>query len=143
MFESGDKQAPVADFSFHHVGVSVLDLAASVAWYESVLGFEFSRTINIPALAARVTVLKRGTMHVELFEVEGSKAPAEDRSDPHGDLLTHGTKHVGFVVADVPAFAEQLRQRGADVISVNHFKFGCNTFVRDNSGNILEFVQAR
>jgi methylmalonyl-CoA/ethylmalonyl-CoA epimerase len=132
----------LTDFAFHHVGVSVPDLEASIAWYKRVLGFEILRRIQIDAIPAKVAILHRGTMHVELFEVDGAAAPSGDRADVHADLHTYGNKHVAFVVRDVHAFAEQLRQRGADIISVNDFKFGSNAFIRDNSGNIIEFVQA-
>ena len=135
-------QGELTDFAFHHVGVSVPDLEASIAWYRSILGFEVLRRIQIDAIPARVAILQRGAMHVELFEVDGATAPSGDRSEPHADLHTYGNKHVAFVVRDVHAFAEALRQRGADIISVNDFKFGSNAFIRDNSGNIIEFVQA-
>ena len=137
------QEASVNHFRFHHLGISVPDLDAAVRWYSDVLGFAFARAIDIPALAARVAVLEREGMHIELFQVDGARAPAENRSDPHGDLTVYGNKHVGFVVDNVPAFAEGLRQRGADVISVNQFRFGCNCFVRDVAGNVLEFVQTR
>ncbi len=132
----------LTDFAFHHVGVSVPDLEASIAWYKRVLGFEVLRRIQIDAIPAKVAILHRGTMHVELFEVDGAVTPSGDRTDVHADLHTYGNKHVAFVVQEVHAFAEELRQRGADVVSVNDFKFGSNAFIRDNSGNIIEFVQA-
>jgi methylmalonyl-CoA/ethylmalonyl-CoA epimerase len=131
------------DFSFHHIGISVPRLVDSIQWYTNVLGFELARTLDIPSLTAKVAVLKKGSMHVELFEVAGAEAPAGDRSDPHGDLHTFGNKHVGFTVPDVRRLVAVLRQRGADIISVNDFKFGTNAFIRDNAGNVIEFVQAR
>jgi methylmalonyl-CoA/ethylmalonyl-CoA epimerase len=130
------------DFAFHHVGVSVPDLEVSIAWYLRVLGFEVQRRIQIDAIPAKVAILERGAMHVELFQVEGAAPSTEDRSDVHGDLHTYGNKHVAFVVRDVHALADELRQRGADIISVNDFPHGSNAFIHDNSGNIIEFVQA-
>jgi catechol 2,3-dioxygenase-like lactoylglutathione lyase family enzyme len=135
-------QSELSEFAFHHVGVSVPDLEASTAWYKRVLGFDVLRRILIDSIPAKVVFLRRGTMHVELFEVSGAKAPSGDRSEPDSDLRTHGNKHVAFVVRDVHAFAEELRQRGADIVSVNDFPFGSNAFVRDNSGNLIEFVQS-
>jgi methylmalonyl-CoA/ethylmalonyl-CoA epimerase len=137
-------QSELTDFAFHHVGVSVPDLEASIAWYKRVLGFEVLGMIQIDSIPAKVAFLNRGSMHVELFEVRGAVAPSENRSEVDGDLRTYGNKHVAFAVRDVHAFAEELRQRGADVISVNDFKFGlfsANAFIRDNSGNIIEFMQ--
>jgi len=133
----------LSEFAFHHVGVSVPDLEASTAWYRSVLGFEELRRFQIDSIPAKVVMLCRGAMHVELFEVPGGEAPSGDRSEPDSDLRTYGNKHVAFAVRDVHAFAEELRQRGADIVSVNDFPFGSNAFVRDNSGNIIEFVQSK
>ena len=135
-------QSELSEFAFHHVGVSVPDLNASTAWYKQVLGFEVLHRIQIDSIPAKVVFLRRGTMHVELFEVEGAQPPSGDRTEPDKDLHTYGNKHVAFSVRDVHAFAEELRGRGADIVSVNDFPFGSNAFVRDNSGNIIEFVQS-
>jgi len=138
-------QTGLMDFTFHHVGISVPDIDASIAWYGRMLGFEVLGRLQIDAIPAKVAFLRKDSMHVELFQVEGAAPPSEDRSDVNGDLHTFGNKHVAFVVRDVHAFADELRKRGADVVSVNDFKFGLfssNAFVRDNSGNIIEFMQA-
>jgi len=36
-----------ADLKFHHSGVSVPNLAASIAWYRDMLGFEVDQTMRI------------------------------------------------------------------------------------------------
>lgn len=130
-------------FWFHHGGVSVPDLDAAIDWYGRVLGFEIERRVPIPSVPCEMAMLRNGALRMELFEVPGAKPPAEDRSTPDADLQSWGNKHVSFAVADVPAFAEALRARGADIVWIKVFPFGSNIFIRDMAGNLIEFVQSR
>lgn len=86
--------------------------------------------------------LKNGPLRIELFEAAGARPLPAERREPNVDLRTHGNKHVSFVVENVREFAEVLRQRGADIVWVREFEFGANIFIRDNAGNLIEFVQA-
>ena len=130
------------EFWHHHVGVSVPDLEASIEWYGRVLGFELVRRQRIETIPAEIAVLKHGAMHIELFQARRKPLPPE-RREPDSDVRTHGNKHVAFGVTDVDAFAEELRQRGADVVWVKHFEHGgANIFIRDNAGNLIEFLNA-
>ena len=51
-------------------------------------------------------------------------------------------KHVAYAVADIRALMEQLKAKGVDVVwdIVEHDGTLC-AFVRDNSGNMVEFVE--
>jgi methylmalonyl-CoA/ethylmalonyl-CoA epimerase len=131
------------DFWHHHVGVSVPDLEASVDWYRRVLGFVPVRRLRIESIPADVAILKHGAMHIELFQAAGAKPLPAERREPDSDVRTHGNKHIAFAVADVEPFAAELRRRGADVVWVKHFEHGgANIFIRDNAGNLIEFLQA-
>lgn len=131
------------EFWYHHVGVSVPDLEASIAWYERVLGFKVIRRLPIPSIPAQIAVLKHGAMHVELFQAQNATPLPPERREPDSDARTHGNKHICFAVADVPAFAEELRRRDADIVWVKQFpNGGANIFIRDNAGNLIEFMQA-
>ncbi len=129
------------EFWHHHAGVSVPDLDASIEWYRDVLGFEVEKRFTIPTIPAEVAMLKSGPLHIELFHVPGAKPLPEDRRTPDTDVHTHGNKHVSFAVEDVRPFAEELRRRGADIVWVREMAHGSNIFIRDNSGNLIEFVQ--
>ena len=129
------------DFHFHHGGVSVPDLDASIDWYRRVLGFEVETRFAIPPIPAEVAMIRRGDLRMELFAVPGAASLPDDRRVPDLDLKTHGNKHVAFAVADADTTAEDLRARGADIVFVGHFPWGSNVFVRDNTGNLIEFVQ--
>ena len=129
------------EIKHHHGGLSVPDIEASIRWWKAVLDFDVERRFDIPAIPAKVAMLRRGELRMELFEVTGAKPLPDERRRANTDLKTHGNKHVAFAVRDVDSVAEQLRQRGADIEFVGHFPHGDNIFIRDNAGNLVEFVQ--
>ena len=130
------------ELKHHHGGISVPDLEASIEWFVRVLEFEVENRFEIPPIPAKVAMLRRGELRVELFEVPGAQSLPAERRQPNTDLRTHGNKHLAFAVKDADATAEVLRARGADIVFVGHFEFGSNVFIRDNAGNLIEFVQA-
>jgi len=129
------------EFWHDHAGISVPNLDESIAWYEGILGFTVERRSYIESIPAEVAILINGSLRLELFEVPGAKAPSEVRNLPNEDLKTYGNKHVSFAVEDVFVLAEELKARGADIVWVKKFPFGSNLFMRDNAGNLIEFVQ--
>ena len=130
------------EFWHHHGGVSVPDLEAAIAWWEAVLGFQLERRRLLQPSQCKMAMVRNGDLRIELFEAPEGRAPREDRSLPDADLQTWGNKHIAFAVADVPAFAKALEARGADIVWVKTFEVGANIFIRDNAGNLVEFVQA-
>jgi len=128
-------------FWHHHVGVSVPELDAAIGWYCKVLGFELQRRFPIEAIPAQVAILRNGPLHVELFEVPQAAAASPERGIPDRDVHTHGNKHVAFTVENLTELVEELRRRGADIVWHRQFEFGANAFIRDNSGNLIEFIQ--
>jgi methylmalonyl-CoA/ethylmalonyl-CoA epimerase len=130
------------EFWHHHGGVSVPDLDAAIVWWRTVLGFEVAERFPIPAIPADVAMLVNGPLHIELFQVAGAKPLPDERRQPDSDVYTHGNKHVSFAVDNVREFAAELRRRGADIVWVKEMKHGSNIFIRDNAGNLIEFVQS-
>ena len=130
------------EFWHHHGGISVPDLDAAIAWWRDVLDFEVERRFPIPSIPAQVVILKNGPLHIELFQVEGAKSLPDERRQPDTDVYTHGNKHVSFAVESVREFAEQLKVRGADIVWVKQMAQGANIFIRDNAGNLVEFVES-
>ena len=128
------------DLKHHHGGVSVPDLEASIRWYAEVLDFEVEQRFEIPAIPAKVAMLRRGDLRLELFEVAGAQPLPEERRHPNLDLRTHGNKHLAFAIKDLDSTERELKNRGADIVWVRRFEFGANIFVRDNSGNLIELV---
>ncbi len=131
----------MADFTFHHGGVSVPNLDEAIAWYGDVLGFEVEKRFYIEAARSHTAMVRKGPLRFELFEVEGAAPMPEDRRHPPRDLQTHGNKHVAFRVDDLEAFLAEMEKKGADVAFVVREAFGKGCFIRDCAGNLIEFVE--
>jgi methylmalonyl-CoA/ethylmalonyl-CoA epimerase len=129
------------EFWYDHAGLSVPDLQASIAWYELTLGFRLERTNTVESIPATIAILRNGNLKIELFELPDAVPASPDRGIPNQDLRTHGHKHISFAVADVQALSEELARRGTDIVWVKKFPFGTNMFIRDNAGNLIEFVE--
>jgi catechol 2,3-dioxygenase-like lactoylglutathione lyase family enzyme len=130
----------MADFTFHHGGVSVPDLDEAIDWYGRVLGFELEKRFYIDAAKSHTAVVKKGPLRFEIFQVEGAAPLPEDRRHPPSDLKTHGNKHVAFRIDDLDAFLAEMETKGADIAFVVQEEFGSGCFIRDCAGNLIEFV---
>jgi len=128
-------------FSFHHGGISVPDLDASIGWYRDMLGFELEKREFVPTIPADIAFIRNGDLRFELFQLADAAPLPADRREPDRDLRTHGNKHVAFVVADPIAFAELLAERGVDVVWARRMPHGAAAFIRDNAGNLIEFLE--
>lgn len=128
------------ELKHHHGGISVPDLEASIRWFGEVLDFRVEERFDIPAIPAKVAMLRRGELRVELFEVPGAKPLPEERRHPNLDVRTHGNKHLAFAINDLDGTERELRRRGAEIVFVGRFEFGSNIFLRDNVGNLIELV---
>jgi catechol 2,3-dioxygenase-like lactoylglutathione lyase family enzyme len=131
----------MADFTFHHGGVSVPSLDDAIAWYDRVLGFEVEKRFRIEPAKANVAMISKGPLRFELFEVEGAAPLPEDRRMPIPDLKTHGNKHVAFCVDDLEAFLAEMDGKDVDIAFVVREGFGSGCFIRDCAGNLIEFVE--
>lgn len=124
-----------------HIGVSVPDIDASLAWYSRMFGFEVEMQAFIDIIPAHVAFLRRGDFRIELFQVEGAAPLPADRREPNLDVRTHGNKHICYAVSDVPATVAGLRAKGADVVFEKVVQGTPMAFIRDNAGNLIELLQ--
>jgi methylmalonyl-CoA/ethylmalonyl-CoA epimerase len=129
------------ELQHHHAAMSVPNLDDAIAWYERMLGFKLERRFHIAQIPAQVAILRRGLLRIELFEVPDAKPLPEDRRHPDRDNRTHGNKHAAFTVRNADEVLEWLRAQGADIAFVVKAAHGTGFFVRDNAGNIIEFVE--
>lgn len=129
------------DLKHHHGAISVPDLEASIRWFAEVLDFEVEKRFEIAAIPAKVAMLRRGDLRVELFEVAGATPLPEERRHANTDLKAHGNKHLAFAIRKVDEVAAELQKRGADIEFVGRFEFGSSIFIRDNAGNLIELVE--
>lgn len=131
----------MAEFSFHHGGVSVPSLDEAIDWYGRVLGFEVEKRFYIAPARAHTAMVRKGPLRFELFEVEGAAPLPEERRFPPSDLKTHGNKHVAFRVEDLEEFLAEMEGKAVDVAFVVREAFGKGCFIRDCAGNLIEFVE--
>ncbi|MBC2664908.1 VOC family protein [Novosphingobium flavum] len=131
----------MAEFAFHHCGVSVPSLDAAIEWYGRVLGFAVEKRFHIAAAGAEAAMVRKGQLRFEIFEVKGAAPLPDDRRHPPADLKTHGNKHVAFRVEDLEEFLAEMEAKGADVAFVVREAFGKGCFLRDCAGNLIEFVE--
>lgn len=134
---------PDFDITPHHIGISVPDLDASIAWYQEMLGFGVMRRSTPGSeTATRTALLRRGNAFIELFQIYGAAPLPEYRSDPSADLRVHGTKHFAYQVADARRAADILAAKGAEIaMGPVENERAIFVFIRDNSGNTFELIQ--
>lgn len=125
----------------HHLGISVPDLDAALAWYERMLGFSPEQRLHIASIPADIAFVRRGSFRIEIFQVAGAAPLPEDRRVPNLDLKTHGNKHLCLEVPDVPAAVAALRAAGADIALELTVQGNPTAFVRDCAGNLIELLE--
>jgi catechol 2,3-dioxygenase-like lactoylglutathione lyase family enzyme len=95
----------VADFTFHHGGVSVPDIDEAIDWYASVLGFELEKTFYIAPARTKAAMIRKGPLRIELFEPEEAVPLPEDRRHPpprHFDAWQQTYRFSGCMSRRVP-----------------------------------------
>jgi catechol 2,3-dioxygenase-like lactoylglutathione lyase family enzyme len=132
--------ATCPDFAFDHAAISVPDLDESIAWFERMLGFAVLRRFRLEAGNAKCAMLGRGNLKIELLEPEVAVPLPPERREPNSDLRLLGNKHVAFRCDDLDAMIAWFESRNADIALHVEASFGRAIFVRDNSGNLIEFV---
>ena len=126
----------------HHVGISVADLDAAVAWYSDMLGFRLEGHGFIETAGVKLAVVKQGDFRLELFQAPGSVPVPEARRYPDPDLFFQGTKHMALGVDDLEAVLGRLKQKGVEVV-LDLLEIGGTrvAYIRDNSGILVELVE--
>jgi catechol 2,3-dioxygenase-like lactoylglutathione lyase family enzyme len=140
----------------HHTCYTVSDLDRSVAFYRDLLGCEviaeqekeggyLAAIVGYPDAHVRMAHLRvPGGEHViELFEY---LAPAGTRADVEPPNV--GASHLCFLVDNLPALYEQLREKGVDSfvstpveVDTGVNKGGYALYLRDPDGISVELFQ--
>lgn len=122
----------------HHVAINVPDIVASIAWYSDVLGFTVTKRNFIPTTTSQNALLTNGEFNIELFQHEKIIPGPQGESDQPPGTETLGFRQMAFEVDDIRALTETLKKKGANITSER--PDGTVLFIRDNSGNVLEFI---
>ena len=121
----------------HHVAINVPDIDAAIAWYGDVLGFEVEKRDFIKGFRGRNALIKQGDFRIELFQNEKIVPRTEEQVSAPGTVML-GFRQLAFTVEDRQKFTEMLERKGVDITMRR--PDGTATFIRDNSGNVLEFM---
>jgi metallo-beta-lactamase class B len=135
--------APGFDIAWNHVALSVPNIAESIAWYEKMLGFKgVVRGQPNPNARQQVADLRRGDITIELFQLADAAPLPESRKNPTEDFRTHGVKHFGFEVKNLPAVLAELKAKGVTVaFEMRDTPSEAFAFISDNAGNAIELIE--
>jgi metallo-beta-lactamase class B len=129
------------DIAWDHVALSVPNIAESIAWYEQMLGFTEVRRGGQPT-GQQTAAIRRGTITIELFQLANAAPLPESRRNPSEDFRTHGVKHFGFEVTNLPAVLAELKAKGVKTAFDMRDNPGTAfAFISDNAGNAIELIE--
>jgi catechol 2,3-dioxygenase-like lactoylglutathione lyase family enzyme len=120
----------------HHVAINVRDIDAAIAWYTDTLGFAVERRNFIRGFRGQNALLKQGDFRIELFQNEKIIPRPEEQNPPPGTEML-GFRQLAFSVDDLHKFTEILERKNVDITMKR--PDGTVLFIRDNSGNVIEF----
>ena len=130
------------DIEWNHVALSVPNIAESIAWYEKMLGFKGTVRPGQPGARQQVADLRRGNITIELFQVTDAAPLPESRKNPSEDFRTHGVKHFGFEVRNLPAVLAELKAKGVKMaFEMRDTPTESFAFISDNAGNAIELIE--
>jgi metallo-beta-lactamase class B len=129
------------DIAWDHVALSVPNIGESIAWYEKMLGFKEVRRGGQSA-SQQTAAIRRGNITIELLQLPNAAPLPESRRNPSEDFRTHGVKHFGFEVKNLPAVLAELKAKGVKMA----FEMRDNprtafAFISDNAGNAIELIE--
>ena len=134
----------MTDVRLHHGALSVSDLARSIQFYESVLGFAVDTRVVVQGGELEIAHLQKGQGFLELFCHHGVAPLPEHAADHERDVAVVGTKHVAFSTADPEAVHAELQRRGIEgltpIFEGPHYRY---FFFRDPDGIVLEMVSRK
>jgi metallo-beta-lactamase class B len=130
------------DIEWNHAALSVPNIAESIAWYEKMLGFKGTVRPGQPGARQQVADLRRGNITIELFQLADAAPLPESRKSPSEDFRTHGVKHFGFEVKNLPAVLAELKAKGVKMaFDLRITPTEDFAFISDNSGNAIELIE--
>jgi metallo-beta-lactamase class B len=130
------------DVAWDHVALSVPNIAETIAWYEKMLGFKGTVRGGQPGARQQVADLRRGNITIELFQLPDAAPLPDSRRNPSEDFRTHGVKHFGFEVKNLPAVLAELKAKGVKMaFEMRDTPTTAFAFISDNAGNAIELIE--
>jgi catechol 2,3-dioxygenase-like lactoylglutathione lyase family enzyme len=130
---------------FHHISLSVADLAALRRWYQDVLGFtDVIEEFEVAEPPVRTAVLQAASgTRIELIE-RADSARTEVFGDPMDTLRGQGYGHWALQVDDLDAAFSWLISSGAEAVwpPAAAVQPGARfAYVKDPEANLIELIQ--
>jgi len=105
-------------------------------------GFKGTVRPGQPGARQQVADLRRGNITIELFQVADAAPLPESRKNPSEDFRTHGVKHFGFEVKNLPGVLAELKAKGVKMAFEMRDNPGTAfAFISDNAGNAIELIE--
>lgn len=137
--------------TFGHVGISVVNLERSLAFYRDLLGMKvveevtfngerYEAILALKGARGRIAILKSGSLTIELFEFA---EPAPKPANAPRPVSDHGITHVAVEVDDIQELYDRLSSAGVTFhCPPIHFPACATaTYARDPDGNVVEILQ--
>jgi ketosteroid isomerase-like protein/catechol 2,3-dioxygenase-like lactoylglutathione lyase family enzyme len=128
---------------FHHVGITVRNLEATISWYEKHLGFKRLTDFGFPG--ASVAFIGRGDLRLEFFQIENAMPMEDGRKEAESNLSYGGINHFAIFVDDLDGILMELKAKGVEqAFTLNVVPDGSGdryTFIRDNEDMLIELYQ--
>ncbi len=137
----------------HHIAISVADLEKTLNFYRDILGFEVvmeggwgvgtnsaDQITGLKDTAARMVMLRKKDVHIELFEYQ---SPSPKPWDSNRRICDHGYTHICLEVTDIDSEYARLKESGMsfhapppEAVSGMRAIYG-----RDPEGNVIELLE--
>lgn len=146
--------SPFRAESFHHTGVIVRDIDATIAHLESLgIGpFEMrggQKWIDIPfrgelhgrpaEWSVKISVATVGEHEIELLEPSGGASVLQEFLDAQGE----GVHHIAYLVDDVKGELRKLVDRGVEVLTSANLDTRGFAYVRTGAGGMVIEIRCR
>jgi glyoxylase I family protein len=135
-----------------HVGISVVNLERSIAFYRDLLGMRlvqevpmrganYDAIMGLKGTEGRIAVLRTGNLEIELLEF---KRPPSRAAKPDRHVSDQGISHFAIHVEDIAGLYARLEAAGVRLHSaLVHFPSCATTAVYfcDPDGNFIEMLE--
>lgn len=145
MQDSSGARPPVQGLRIDNVALATSDLNASIAWYETVLGFTVIERGRFDAVGADFAMIEAAGVRIELVSRPYAEHQRVDRTPPPHHLDVLGYKAIVFETDDLAAATATLRQHGVEFLWADQPLNAerNSTMLRDPEGNLINIFGPR